>query len=156
MLFGVLSLWNFATNVVDVLCVSLLDFMEPRTHLEINHTLVGAMRELSEGRAVVTLTTTGVMGADSRGLVHGGFPFGLADYAAMLAVNDPNVVLGKAEIKFLAPVVVGDDIEAIATVTTTEGKKRIVEVSVTSGDTVVLSGQLTCFVLDEHVLAKES
>jgi acyl-coenzyme A thioesterase PaaI-like protein len=44
------------------------------------------------------------MAADQRGLVHGGFTFGLADYAAMVAVNDPNVVLGAAEVRFLAPV----------------------------------------------------
>ena len=47
------------------------------------------------------------MAADGRGLVHGGFTFGLADFAAMCAVNDPNVVLGAATCKFLAPVQVG-------------------------------------------------
>lgn len=34
--------------------------------------------------------------------------FGLADYAAMLAVNEPTVVLGKAEVRFLKPVKVGE------------------------------------------------
>jgi acyl-coenzyme A thioesterase PaaI-like protein len=48
------------------------------------------------------------MVVDAHGLVHGGFVFGLADYAAMLAVNDPNVVLGAAEARFLKPVRRGD------------------------------------------------
>ena len=37
-----------------------------------------------------------------------GFIFGAADYAAMLAVNQPNVVLGAAETHFLKPSRVGD------------------------------------------------
>jgi acyl-coenzyme A thioesterase PaaI-like protein len=49
------------------------------------------------------------MAVDDRGLVHGGFVFGLADHAAMLAVNDPNVVLGAASTRFLKPVRVGED-----------------------------------------------
>ena len=58
-----------------------------------------------------------------------GFVFGLADYAAMLAVNDPNVVLGSADMRFIAPVKVGDEVVATATVTESKGKKRVLEVS---------------------------
>jgi len=43
------------------------------------------------------------MAADARGLVHGGFTFGLADYAAMLAVNEPTVVLASAQTKLITP-----------------------------------------------------
>lgn len=32
------------------------------------------------------------MAADEYRLVHGGFIFGLADYAVMLAINEPTVV----------------------------------------------------------------
>jgi len=63
-------------------------------------------------------------------LIHGGFTFGLADYAAMLAVNEPTVVPANATAKFLAPVVVGDRLEAEATVEQTDGKKRTVKVTV--------------------------
>jgi acyl-coenzyme A thioesterase PaaI-like protein len=38
-----------------------------------------------------------------KGLVHGGFIFSQADHAAMLAVNHPDVVLGREECNFLAP-----------------------------------------------------
>jgi len=90
------------------------------------------------------------MVADERGLVHGGFAFGLADYAAMLAVNDPNVVLGAAETKFLAPVRVGQMLTAEAEVAGVEGKKRTVRCSVKT-DRVVLVATFTCFVLPQHV-----
>jgi len=101
---------------------------------------------------VVAMTTIPAMAADGLGLVHGGFVFGMADYAAMLAVNDPNVVLGASETKFLKPVRVGENLTATAVVTEDKGKKRIVNVTVFRGDTEVLTGTFTCFVLEKHVL----
>ena len=92
------------------------------------------------------------MAADKTGLVHGGFVFGLADYAAMLAVNHPHVVLGSADVKFLKPVQVGDTLEARATVKKVDGKKQWVDIVVNNGDNRVFSGRFTCFVLDRHIL----
>lgn len=125
---------------------------EPNTHLAIDRTWVGAPHELSEGRATVELTTRREMAADERGLVHGGFVFGAADYAAMLAVNDPHVVLGAAETKFLAPVAVGQVVRCVAAVDEEKGKKRRVTVTGTVEDRPVFEGTFTCFVLDAHVL----
>lgn len=131
--------------------------MEARTHLATNPRLCGEIAELAAGFARVELTATDEMAVDERGLVHGGFVFGLADYAAMLAVNDPNVVLGAATCRFLAPVAVGDRLEAQATLRPAEGKKHPVETRVlrsdgSCGDTVVFTATFTCFVLDRHVL----
>ena len=127
--------------------------MTPNTHPRISEALVGAVVELSEGRAVARLTATGVMAADERGLTHGGFTFGLADYAAMLAVNDPNVVLGGADCRFLAPVTTGQTMVARAEITQTKGKKRVVDATVEVDGKAVFTGTLTCFVLEQHVLA---
>jgi acyl-coenzyme A thioesterase PaaI-like protein len=126
--------------------------MTQRTHLGIHADLVGTVTTLSPGSATVTLTATPPMAADDRGLVHGGFTFGLADYAAMCAVNDPNVVLGAAETRFLGPVVSGQVMVAEATVSEEKGRKRSVKVSVKVGGAEVMSGTFTCFVLDHHVL----
>lgn len=52
------------------------------------------------------------MKVDSHGLIHGGFLFGAADYASMLAVNDPNVVLASAEVRFLRPLKSGDTVNS--------------------------------------------
>lgn len=125
---------------------------ESRTHLEIDGALCGEIVELSLGHATTKFTATDVMRVDDRGLTHGSFVFGLADYAAMLAVNDPNVVLGAAEVKFRAPVVVGDEVVAVAEVTEEKGKKRVVEVVATVGDREVFSGTFVTFVLEQHVL----
>jgi len=126
--------------------------MEQNTHPSISASLVGRAVELSAGRAVAELVATAEMAADERGLVHGGFTFGLADFAAMLAVNDPNVVLGGAETRFLAPVTVGQRMVATAEVVSEKGKKRVVDTAVTVDGTRVFEGTLTCFVLAAHVL----
>jgi acyl-coenzyme A thioesterase PaaI-like protein len=124
------------------------------THLGISPTLVGVATALESGRASATLTTLPEMAADAQGLVHGGFVFGLADYAAMLAVNDPYVVLGGADCRFLAPVRVGEILVAEAVTKEVAGKKRLVECSVRNEREAVFSATFTCFVLPRHVLER--
>lgn len=130
-----------------------------KTHLQISPRWVGEPVALSEGEASARLLTTSEMVADARGLVHGGFTFGLADYAAMLAVNDPFVVLGAAATKFLAPVRVGQTMLAQAKVLHSQGKKRSVAVTVevdsSPEPTKIFEGEFTCFVLPSHVLGPE-
>ena len=125
--------------------------IKSRTHLLISPEWVGQTVSLAEGKAEVRLTTRPEMVADDRGLVHGGFTFGLADYAAMLAVNDPHVVLGAAEVRFLAPVTSGETLLARAEIVEGSGKKRIVKCTV-STDRPVFEGTFSCFVLTGHVL----
>ena len=73
-------------------------FMDIVTHSIANHELLGTSRKVETGReAEVELTATEAMAVDDKGLIHGGFTYGLADYAAMLAVNHPFVVLGGSE-----------------------------------------------------------
>ena len=123
-----------------------------RTHLAIDQALCGKPLFIREGESKVAFTALPEMAADKSGLVHGGFVFGLGDYAAMLAVNHPNVVLGSADVKFLSPVQVGDTLEARASVQKMDGKKQVVEVVIRQGDRTVFTGLFTCFVLEAHVL----
>ena len=126
--------------------------MDQRTHERIASHLCGRPVELSAGRARVALEAAPEMAADDRGLVHGGFTFGLADYAAMLAVNEPTVVLASAQVKYLGPVVVGDRVEAEATVARAEGRKRWVTVVVRRDGMPVLEGEFLAVVPDAHIL----
>jgi len=126
--------------------------MEIVTHRKISNTLCGLPRAVEEGYSRVELKTTPDMAVDDFSLVHGGFVFGLADYAAMIAVNHPNVVLGASDVKFLKPVKVHETVIAEARVTEQTGKKRVVPVSVKRGEDTVFEGIFTCFVLDRHVL----
>ena len=123
-----------------------------RTHERIDTELCGRIVSLADGSAVVEMRTTERMAADAHRLVHGGFVFGLADHAAMLAVNHPNVVLGSANLRFERPVVVGDALVATAMLRPDGGKKQIVDVHVRRGDEVVMHGELVCFSPARHVL----
>ncbi len=123
-----------------------------RTHKLASKDLVGEVIEIRNGESKVKLKTTNEMAVDEKGLIHGGFTFGLADFAAMIAVNHPNVVLGKAEVKFTKPVKVGDEIVAEAKVVEEKGKEKIVDVTAKVGEKVVLKGKFYCYVLDKHVL----
>ena len=126
--------------------------MTVNTHLGIDRSLCGEPLSIGEGTATVQLVTTRQMAADDRGLVHGGFVFGAADYAAMLAVNDPTVVLGSSDCRFTAPVTVGQTVQITATRTEQKGRKHVIDVTARIGPDVVLTGTLTTFVLDHHVL----
>lgn len=127
--------------------------MRSNTHRKIDETLCGTPVLLEPGVAQVALKTSGVMAADEAGLVHGGFVFCAADYAAMLAVNDPYVVLGASECRFSAPITVGQTVMLKANVTETKGTKRMVEVQGHVDDCSVFSGTFTTFVLENHVLS---
>lgn len=127
--------------------------MDIQTHQKIDQRLCGRPLDTGSGASRVELETIAEMIVDDIGLVHGGFVFGLADHAAMIAVNHPHVVLGAAEVKFLKPVRSGERLIAEARVEDGSGKKKIVPVTVKRGAETVFTGTFTCFVLDRHVLA---
>ncbi|MCD6372912.1 MAG: PaaI family thioesterase [Thermococcus sp.] len=137
--------------------------MEQRTHRLTSERLVGRPVKIEEGYAEVVLQTTEEMAVDEYGLVHGGFTFGLADYAAMLAVNEPTVVLGKAEVKFLKPVKAGEKLVAKAKIMeepeggvgdgTSPRRKKLVKAEVfNERDEKIFEGTFHCYVLEKHVL----
>ncbi len=123
------------------------------THLAIDTSLCGKVVRLEPNYAEVLLHTTHSMAADVLGLVHGGFIFGAADFAAMSAVNDPLVVLGSSTCRFTAPVKTGDAVLCKARVIGEKGKKREVEVQAFVDEKPVFEGKFTAFVPDKHVLS---
>ena len=125
-----------------------------KTHKLINDRFSGKIIEVSKNKAKSILYTNIDMVADEMGLIHGGFIFSAADYVAMVAVNDPNVVLGASECKFIAPIKKGESVIFEANVVSTKGKKRIVEVKAFVDSKEVFSGTFTTFVLNKHVLDK--
>jgi uncharacterized protein (TIGR00369 family) len=128
---------------------------DARTHQKINPDLCGNIVELGEGTAKLGFKTTEIMRVDETGLIHGGFLFGLADYAAMVAVNQPNVVLAEAEVKFIKPIQVGMELRAEATVNNQEGNKYKVFVQVWHDADEVFYGDFLCIVPTHHVLEKK-
>lgn len=137
-----------------------LEFEEPqeetqvylKTHQQVNSSLNGEIIKLEHGYVEVRLTTTPEMVADHVGLIHGGFVFSAADYAAMAAVNEKNVVLVASDCQFLSPVKFHDEVNIIARVRHKEGRKRNVHVTGHVLDIKVFEGEFKTVVTDRHVL----
>ena len=123
-----------------------------KTHEMINNELNGEIIKLEQGYVEIRLITTPEMVADNVGLIHGGFIFSAADYAAMLAVNERNVVLVGSECQFLSPVKFHDEVNFIAKVRHKDGRKRNVHVEAYVLDIKVFEGEFKTVVTDKHVL----
>ncbi len=122
------------------------------THDRINQELCGEIEKLESGYVNLKLVTTHDMIADSMGLIHGGFIFSAADFAAMAAVNERNVVLVASDCQFLSPVKFGDIVYFIAKVRHKEGRKRNIHVTGHVLDIKVFEGEFKTVVTERHVL----
>ena len=123
-----------------------------KTHERINRELSGEIQKMEVGYVELELRTVPEMLADDQGLIHGGFIFSAADYAAMAAVNERNVVLVACDSQFLSPVKLGDIVSVIAKVRHKEGSKRNVHVTAHLLDIKVFDGEFKTVVTDRHVL----
>lgn len=123
-----------------------------KTHERINSAFSGDVETLEDGYVEIRLTTTIDMLADDVGLIHGGFIFSAADYAAMLAVNERNVVLVAADCQFLSPVKLHDEVFIVARVRHKEGRKRNVHVIGSVLDVKVFEGEFKTVITEKHVL----
>ena len=128
------------------------DVVMLKTHNSINQALSGEIIKLEVGYIELRLTTTQEMVADEMELIHGGFIFSAADFAAMAAVNEKNVVLVATECQFLSPVKLYDEVNFIARVRHKEGRKRNVHVIGKVHDIKVFEGEFKTVVTDKHVL----
>lgn len=129
--------------------------MKQNTHFKVNNKLSGEPIELREGYSKVKLQTSLDMITDKSGLIHGGFTFSLADYAAMLAVNHPYVILGGATSRFLLPAIEGDILIAEAQLVRKEGKKIIVDVNVKRNEDIIFTGEFICFTPAKYILGDD-
>ena len=120
--------------------------------LEINKVFSGNLEELSKNYARVTLEITDKMKLDKLGLAHSGNIFSSASFAALAAINDPNAIMVSSEVRFLAPVEVGNIITFEAKAIQSETRKREIEVVGTILDIKIFEGTFSVAMFDTHVL----
>ncbi|HUH42846.1 MAG: hotdog domain-containing protein [Sulfurimonas sp.] len=123
-----------------------------KTHENINQDICGEIESLEFGFVKLKLVTTHEMIADSMSLIHSGFIFSAADYAAMAAVNERNVVLVASDCQFLSPVKFGDIVNFTAKVRHKEGRKRNIHVTGHVLEIKVFEGEFKTVVTERHVL----
>lgn len=94
--------------------------------------------EAGDGRAIARMTVRADM-VNGHAIAHGGLIFTLADTAFACACNSygPVTVAAGAEIVFVAPARLGDELVAEATVRTRFGRSGVYDVTVRRGGDVV-------------------
>ncbi len=122
-----------------------------KTHSKIRSNLCGTIIKLDTGYSKTTLQTTKEMVLDDLGLIHSGFVFGAADYAAAVAVNEPNVVIIGSRSKFLAPAKIDDLIEFEAKAKFEDSRKREIKVSGFINEVKIYEGVFQAIVLEQHI-----
>lgn len=94
--------------------------------------------DVGPGAAAVTLTVAG-QHLNGHGICHGGYVFLLADAALAYASNSHGVsaVAAGADITFLRPGALGDELVATAVQRATAGRSGLYDVTVRAGDEVI-------------------
>jgi len=123
-----------------------------KTHHKIKSILVGNLVAMSKNSSKVVLQTTQEMSVDEFGLIHSGFLFGSAEYAAVAAVNEPNVVVIGCRSKFFAPAKVGDLITFEAKGRFEDARKREIKVIGMINEIKVFEGLFQAVLLERHIL----
>lgn len=123
-----------------------------KTHLKIKSVLIGNLTELKKNSAKVVLQTTNEMSVDELGLIHSGFLFGSAEYAAVAAVNEANVVIIGCRSKFFAPAKVGDLVTFEAKGRFEDARKREIKVIGMINEIKVFEGIFQAVILERHIL----
>jgi len=135
------------SNISDI-----VDLNQLRAKQKINQHLCGILEKIDEGYAKTRFTASDEMIADRKGLVHTGFIFSAADFAAMAAVNEPYAVLAVAKANFLGPMEVGDEAIFEATVQQLTTRKRNVSVVGMLYDVKFFEAEFTAVILERHIL----
>jgi len=125
---------------------------ELNTHAQIKKSLSGNVIFLEKGHSKTTLQTTNDMSVDSLGLIHSGFIFGAAEYAAVAAINEENLVIISSKTKFLAPAKSGDLVEFDAKAKFEDARKREVKVTGKINEIKIFEGIFQAVVLENHIL----
>ncbi|ARQ97502.1 acyl-CoA thioesterase [Campylobacter lanienae NCTC 13004] len=119
--------------------------------ISINSTLCGGIINMKPNYAKTALMTSNEMVFDDEKLIHGGFIFGAAEWAAHVAINTQYSVTISAKVNLYAPAKVGDLVEFEAHAYFEESKKREIKVIGTIKDIKVFEGTYQVVVLEEHI-----
>ena len=95
---------------------------------QMSPSVVGDLVDLQRNKAVVHFVPTDKMAMDESKMIHAGFVFNSASFAAMAAINKKYSVLIAADVKFLAPIELGHEVIFKAEAIQSDTKKCEVKV----------------------------
>ena len=120
---------------------------------KLRSSFTGDIVELEDGYVKTKFEPTDEMVIDDYKLIHNGFIFNAADFAAMVAVNNPYLVIITSNTKFLAPIELGNVVDFEAKVVHKYARKREIKVIGTVSDIKVFEGLFLVVILDQHILS---
>ena len=120
---------------------------------KLRSSFTGDIVELEDGYVKTKFEPNDDMIIDDYNLIHNGFIFSAANFAILAAINNPYVVLVTSNVKFLAPIEMGNVIDFEARVIHKYARKREVEVVGRISDIKVFEGLFLAVVLDQHILS---
>ena len=110
---------------------------------------------LDKNHAKTRFFTTADMVSDAEGLIHSGFVFMGANYAALLAINEEFCVSIGARINFFGPLKLGDVVEFDAQARFEESRKREVKVIGYVKEIKIFEGIFQLVTLEEHIFVTQ-
>lgn len=96
--------------------------------MEMPQNVVGEITELYRNKAIVRFVPTEKMIMDESKMIHAGFVFNSASYAAMVALNRKYSVIIASDVKFFAPIELGHEVIFKAEAVQSDTKKCEVKV----------------------------
>lgn len=124
---------------------------ELKTSNAIKLNLNGTTTFLEKNHAKTRFYTNADMVADDDGLIHTGFIFSAANYAALVAINEEFCVTIGARIHFYGAIKLGDVVEFEAKAHFDESRKREVRVMGKTKDIKIFEGTFQLVTLEEHI-----
>lgn len=112
---------------------------------------IGSIVKMTYEEVITKFAPTKQMISDESNLIHSGFIFNAANYAAMCLVNQPHAITIGAEVEFLAPVEFEQEMMFLATVKQSNAKKFEISVKGTLLDIKIFEAIFHIAVFDKQL-----
>lgn len=112
----------------------------------------GYITKVSENLAKSILSTVPEMKIDSEGIVNNSFVYMAAKYCANAAINEKFMTVIASRVSYLAPLLVGENVEFEATARFEESRKREVHVVGMVHEIKIFDGVFQILILEDHIL----
>lgn len=113
--------------------------------------LCGTIIKMNQEEILVKFTPNEQMVGDENNLIHSGFVFNAANYTAMCLVNHPNSLTIGAEVQFLAPIELEQEMLFVGTIKHVNDRKYKILIKGTLLDIKIFEGIFHISIFDKEL-----
>ncbi|RDU70095.1 thioesterase [Helicobacter cholecystus] len=125
--------------------------IELQTCTALKSELCGSIVKMTYEEVITKFVPTKQMISDESNLIHSGFIFNAANYAAMCLANQPHAITIGSEVEFLAPVEFEQEMMFLATIKQSNSKKFEISVKGTLLDIKIFEGTFHIAVFEKQL-----